>query len=169
MTDFAGPRGIRDHFDFLEERGFVRIHELTDGETVSLDGVEVRPFRLHESYVYAFELIGGGKRLLVAMDELHDWEPPPEVRGVDLAILPMGLCEVDPFTGERKIHPQHPVLRFEATFEQTLAIVDRLQAKRVVLSHVEEVCGLGHDDLTRLAADVGRNITFAFDTMVIPV
>ena len=169
VSDFAGPRGIRDHFDFLEERGFVRIHELRDGETVSLDGVEVRPFRRHESYVYASELTGGGKRLLVAMDELHDWEPPPEVRDVDLAILPMGLCEVDPFTGERKIHPEHPVLRFEATFEQTLAIVDRLRAKRVVLSHVEEVCGLGHDDLTRLAADVGRNITFAFDTMVVPV
>ena len=168
-VDFSGSRGIREHFDYLEERGFVRVHELRDGETVRLGDVEIRPFRLHEEYVYAFELSGNGKRLLVAMDELHDWEPPPEVRGVDLAVLPMGLNELDPFTGERRIHADHPVLRFEATFEQTLAIVDALEAKSVVLSHIEEVDGLGHDDLTRLAALVGRAIVFAHDTMVVAV
>ena len=169
VLDFSDHRGIREHFDFLESRGFVRVHELRDGETVRLGEVEIRPFRLHEDYVYAFELTGGGKRLLVAMDELHDWEPPPELRGADLAVLPMGLHELDPFTGERRIHEDHPVLRFEATFEQTLGIVDALEAKRVVLSHIEEVDGLGHDDLERLAARVGRNITIAYDTMVVEV
>lgn len=169
VVDFSGPRGIRTHFDFLEERGFVRVHELRDEETVELDGVQIRPFRLHEDYVYGFELRGGGKRLLVAMDELHDWSPPPEVRGADLAVLPMGLVERDPFTGERRIHEEHPVLRFEATFEQTLEIVDALEAKRVVLAHVEEVGRLGHDDLTRLAERVGRGITFGYDTMIVEV
>jgi phosphoribosyl 1,2-cyclic phosphate phosphodiesterase len=103
------------------------------------------------------------------MDELHGWTPPPELRGVDLAVLPMGVCELDPFTGERRIHERHPVLSFEATFEQTLAIVDALEAERVVLSHVEEVDGLGFDDLKRLEAQVGRNITFGWDTMQVAV
>lgn len=161
--------GLQEHLGYLQERGFVRVHELRDGETVEIGGITIRPFRLHEDYVYAFELSGGGKRLLVAMDELHGWTPPPELRGADLAILPMGLTEVDPFSGERKIHEDHPVLRFEATFEQTLGVVDALAAKRVVLSHVEEVDGLGHDDLTRLASRVGREITFAHDTMTIEV
>ncbi len=168
-TDFDTRLGLREHFDFLERRDFVRVRRLRDGETVQLGGVEIRPFRLHESYVYAFELTGGGKRVLVALDELHDWEPPAEVRGVDLAVLPMGLCEHDPFTGERRIHEEHPVLRHEATFEQTLRIVDALGAGRVVLGHVEEVDGLGHDDLLRLAAQVGREITFAWDTMLVEV
>jgi phosphoribosyl 1,2-cyclic phosphate phosphodiesterase len=158
---------IRPHFDFLEGHDWVRVHELADGETIELSGVAIRPFRLREDYVYGFELTGGGKRLLVAMDELHGWEPPAELHGVDLAILPAGLHEHDPFTGERRIHERHPVLRVEATFEQTLAMVDALGAQRVVLSHIEEVDGLGHDDLTRLAAEVGRQITFAYDTMVI--
>jgi phosphoribosyl 1,2-cyclic phosphate phosphodiesterase len=161
--------GIRPHFDFLEERGWVRVHELRDGDTVELGGVRIRPFRLHEDYVYAFELTDGSKRLLVAMDELHDWEPPPELRGADLAVLPAGLHEHDPFTGERRIHRDHPVLGHEATFQQTLGIVDALAAKRVVLSHVEEIDGLDHDDLARLAAEVGRGITFAYDTMVVEV
>jgi phosphoribosyl 1,2-cyclic phosphate phosphodiesterase len=168
-ADFSERLGHREHFDFLESRGWVRLHELRDGDTVELGGVEIRPFRLHEDYVYAFELRGGGKRLLVAMDELHGWTPPPELRGVDLAVLPMGVCEHDPFTGERRIHERHPVLSFEATFEQTLATVDALEAERVVLSHVEEVDGLGYDDLKRLEAQVGRGIVFGWDTMVVDV
>jgi len=164
-ADFAARLGHREHFEFLESRGWVRLHELRDGETVELGGVEIRPFRVREDYVYAFELRGAGKRLLVAMDELNGWTPPPEVRGVDLAVLPMGVCEHDPFTGERRIHEDHPVLRFEATFEETLGIVDELGAERVVLSHVEEIDGLGYGDLQRLASEVGRGITFAWDTM----
>ena len=81
----------------------------------------------------------------------------------------MGICEHDPFTGERRIHPDHPVLRAEATFAETLAIVDALAAERVVLSHVEEIDGLGFDDLRRLEAEVGRGITFAWDTMTVDV
>jgi phosphoribosyl 1,2-cyclic phosphate phosphodiesterase len=167
--DFSVRLGHREHLDFLESRGWVRLHELRDGASIELGGVEIRPFRLHEDYVYAFELRGHGKRLLVAMDELHDWTPPPELRGVDLAVLPMGVCEHDPFTGERRIHADHPVLRFEATFEQTLGIVDALGAGRVVLGHVEEVDGLGFDDLRRLEGQVGREITFAWDTMLVDV
>ena len=168
-ADFDVRLGAREHFEFLESRGFVRLRELRDGETVELGGVTIRPFRLHEDYVYAFELSGGGKRLLLAMDELHDWVPPAQLRGVDLAVLPMGLSEHDPFTGERRIHESHPVLRFEATFEQTLGIVDALAARRVVLGHVEEVDGLGFDDLKRLEAEIGRNVTFAWDTMLVDV
>jgi phosphoribosyl 1,2-cyclic phosphate phosphodiesterase len=168
-ADFDVRLGAREHFEFLESRGFVRLCELRDGETVELGDVTIRPFRLHEDYVYAFELSGGGKRLLLAMDELHDWVPPADLRGVDLAVLPMGLSEHDPFTGERRIHESHPVLRFEATFEQTLGIVDALGARRVVLGHVEEVDGLGFDDLKRLEAEIGRNVTFAWDTMLVDV
>ena len=84
------------------------------------------------------------------MDELNGWSPPPEVTGCDLAVLPMGICEFDLFTGERLIHEEHPVLRFEATFEETLGIVAALDAVRVVLSHVEEMDCISYDDLLRV-------------------
>ena len=112
------------------------------------------------------------KRLLVAMDELNGWSPPAEVQGCDLAVLPMGICEFDLFTGERLIHEEHPVLRFEATFEETLGIVAALDAKRVVLSHVEEMDCISYDELLlveqRLQAE-GRNIGFAWDGLTIDV
>jgi phosphoribosyl 1,2-cyclic phosphate phosphodiesterase len=106
------------------------------------------------------------------MDELYGWSPPDELRGVDVAVLPMGICEHDPFTGERRIHPDHPVLRFEATFPETIEVARRLEAGRVYLTHVEEMDGLGYDDLRRLeqklAAD-GVEVTFAWDGLVVDV
>lgn len=171
-ADFRVRLGAMAHLEFMESRGYLRIRELADGETVELGGVTVRPFRLAEDYVYAFELSGHGRRLLVAMDELNGWTPPAELAGCDLAVLPMGICEHDPLTGERRIHPEHPILRFEATFVETLAIVDALDAGRVVLGHVEEIDGLTFDDLVRLQEELrtdGRPVTFAFDGLVVEV
>ena len=84
------------------------------------------------------------------MDELNGWSPPAEVKGCDLAVLPMGICEFDLFTGERLIHEEHPVLRFEATFEETLGIVAALDAGRVVLSHVEEMDCISYAELLQV-------------------
>ncbi len=168
-ADFRTYLGGMAHLEFMQLRGWVRVHELADGESVLIDDVEIRPFRLAEDYVYAFELVLQDRRLLIAMDELNGWMPPPEVRGVDLAVLPMGICEFDPFTGERRIHPEHPVLRYEATFEETRTIVESLGAGHVVLTHVEEIDGLTHDDLQRLAADYGANVTFAWDGYTVAV
>jgi phosphoribosyl 1,2-cyclic phosphate phosphodiesterase len=81
----------------------------------------------------------------------------------------MGICEFDLFTGDRRIHPEHPVLIYEATFEETRAIVKALGAEHVVLSHVEEIDGLSHDDLLRVAPDYGANVTFAWDGLVVEV
>jgi phosphoribosyl 1,2-cyclic phosphate phosphodiesterase len=162
-ADFRRYLGGMEHLEFMQQRGWIRIRELRDGESVLVGDVEIRPFRLAEDYVYAFELVERGRRLLLAMDELNGWVPPEEVRGADLAVIPMGICEYHPFTGERRLHEDHPVLRFEATFLETLDIVDRLAAKRTVLSHVEEVDELGYDDLLRLPGVLGRDLTFAHD------
>ena len=168
-ADFRTRLGGWEHLEFMASRGWIEIVELADGETVELDPWTIRPLRLAEDYVYAFLVEGEEKRLLVAPDELNGWEPPEEARGVDLAVIPMGVCEFDPFTRERRIPVEHPVLRFEATLDETLVIVDALAARRVVLSHVEELDGLTYDDLLRLEPLVGRRITFAYDGLVVEV
>ena len=168
-ADFRERLGGWEHFEFMASRDYVEVIELADGEIVSSGPWTIRPFRLAEDYVYAFAVEGEGKRLLVAPDELKGWVPPEEVRGFDLAVVPMGICEFDPFTGERRISAQHPVLRFEATFDETLRIVDQLAAERVLLSHVEEIDGLTYDDLLRLERRLDRPITFAYDTLVVDV
>lgn len=171
-VDFRERLGNWEHFEFMESRGWVRVIELADGQTVELSGTAIRPFRVAEDYVYAFELTSGRRRLLVAPDELNGWAPPPEVRGCDVAVIPMGICEFDVFTGERRIHPGHPVLRYEATFAETLAIVDALDAGLTILSHVEEMDGLTIDELHRLEQRLraeGREVSFAYDGMTVAV
>ena len=167
-ADFRTRLGSFAHLEFMERAlGVVRVHELTDGETVNLDGLSVRPLRLEERYVYAFELTAGGQRALVVMDELLGWDPPPDVRGADLAILPMGICELDPRTGERRIPAEHPILAVEATYPQTLEVAARLGAGRTILTHIEEMDGLSHDDLQELGA--GTGVEFAWDTLIVEI
>lgn len=172
-ADFRRWLGGHEHLAFLERLGVVRVHELLDGDEIRLDGTVVRPFRLAEDYVYGFVLGEGGARALVVMDELHGWSPPPDLGRLDVAVLPMGVCEHDPFTGERRMHPAHPMLRTEATLAETLDVVRALDADRVLLAHVEEPDGLGYDDLLRLerllADRDGLEVTFAYDGLVVDV
>ena len=164
--------GTWDHLAFLERQGLVRMIELADGEQVTLKGFRICPFRLAEAYVYAFLFEGEGQRVVIAPDELRGWEPPDALVGIDLAVIPMGIVEHDPFSGERRIPAEHPVLRGEATFAQTLAIVRKLKARRVVMTHIEEPDALSHDDLQVLARDLcdqEYDVAFAYDTLLLEV
>lgn len=160
------------HLEFLRDRGWIRIHELVDGETVAIGTTRIRPFRLAQSYVYGFDLDESGRRLLVVMDELKEWLPSDDERGCQLAVLPMGICEHHPLTGERLIHEEHPILRYEATFAETLEIVDALGADQVVLHHIEEFDQLTYEDLLLVETEqraLGRAITFAWDGLQVEV
>lgn len=71
-------------------------HVLPEGATVLLGGFAIRPSRLAAGRMNAFELAEGARRLLLAIEALEAWRPPPDDRGADLAVLPMGTCEFDP-------------------------------------------------------------------------
>jgi len=106
------------------------------------------------------------------MDEIDGWEPPEEAKGCDLAVVPKGLADIHPFTGERLIPEEHPALAEEATFAETLEIVKKLGAQRVVITHIEESDGLSHHHLAQIAEKFqreGLNLTFAFDTQIVEV
>ncbi len=170
--DFREHLGMWDHLNYLAGLKLVRLNELSDGDKVTIDQVDIYPFRLAEDYVYAFLVTQNDKRVLIVPDETTGWTPPPEVQGVDLAILPMGLTEFNPFTDERIIPQDHPVLKTEITFQQTLEIVQQLNASRVILSHIEEPMGLSYDNGQQLATQLqhqGLNITFAYDSMQVEV
>ena len=170
--DFRHWMGYFECLTFFEKQGLVWVVELSDGDTVHVDGVRISPFRLAEDYVYAFLVEAHGTRALLAPDELLDWDPPATLQNLDLAVLPMGVVEFDPFTGERRIPAAHPILNSEATYRQTLDMAAKLRPKRVVLTHIEEPDGLSLDDLRLLEARQsigGMQITFAYDTMVLDV
>jgi len=164
--------GIWEHLLYLQKFGVIRVIEMKDGDTVTLNGVTIRPFRVAQDYVYAFLFEENDKRVLIAPDELYAWQPPAGVQGVDLAVIPMGLSKFHPLPRERLAPDDHPVFRSEATFEQTMEIVDRLKAARVIMTHIEDPDLMGYDECLQLEARLhgqGYNISFAYDTLVVEV
>lgn len=163
--------GVLVPMHFKQKMGYVDVRVFT--EPIELEGWRVSTFAVHEEYVSAFlfEEMEGARRALICMDELYGWTPPSHVRGVDLLVLPKGLDDVHPFTGERVIPEDHPVLRSEATFLQTLEMVDAIQPAATVFMHIEEIDPLTPPEYVELAAmierDRGWNVTFAWDGLVV--
>jgi phosphoribosyl 1,2-cyclic phosphate phosphodiesterase len=160
-ADFERWLGLAEHFAFMQEvQGTVEVRVVPDDAPIELpDGVRVNPIRLAEDYVFAFLFERDDARVLIAPDELNGWQPDG-LGPIDLAVLPLGIFELDPFTGARGIHAEHPVLAHEATYPETLEIVRALGARRTVLSHVEHSDGLTHDDLVRLGERDGWEPAF---------
>ncbi|WP_058305947.1 MBL fold metallo-hydrolase [Gracilibacillus massiliensis] len=170
--DFATYIGTDKHLTHLERQGYARVVQLQDDDRISVEEVTIQPIRLAEEYVYAYLLDNGSKKVLIAMDELNNWQPSEQLKNIDIAILPTGVFEYHPISGERKIQADHPVLEEEATFEETIHIIDQLKAKKVILTHIEEAAQLGYLDLKEIATyynNKGYNLEFAYDTYKINV
>ncbi len=170
--DFKTFLGSSDHLNFFESQGYANINQLKDGESLFLNNTKIFPFRLAEDYVYAFIIENDNKKVLIATDELNNWKPHKVVIGVDLAILPVGIFEFHPLNGERLLPEDHPVFKEEATFTETLEIVKALNAKHVILTHIEEVNGLSFNEFKELEKKLkssGINVEFAYDTQLVNV
>ena len=164
-ADFEANYGLADQFRFMERQGSVSIRLVPDGEPFELGGTTVTAIPLGAENTHAFLFEGDGKRILVAMDETHRWTPP-DLGSLDLAVIPLGVFEHHPFTGERMIpeefcEPPVHKTRYATALEQARA----LGAKRTILSHVEEMERLSHDDLTRLGEQDGWEP--AYDGMLV--
>ncbi len=175
--DFTVRLGLAENFAYLQSKGLVDVR-LFD-HPIDLGGWRITARPVAEAYVYLFlfeeieverDLPGKrGRRVLVCMDELFGWTPPADLIGVDLAVLPKGLNEFHPITGERVIPTDHPVLQHEATFRQTLEMAETLQAKRLIFTHIEEPDQDSPPMLAQVAATLqserGWDVTFAYDTL----
>jgi phosphoribosyl 1,2-cyclic phosphate phosphodiesterase len=163
-ADFEVNYGLADQFRFMEKQGTVKVVPVAENEPFEIGGARVTAVPLAAENAHAFLFERGGKRVLVAMDETHGWAPP-ELGPLDLAVLPVGVFELHPFTGERLIPEEFckpPVKK--TRYAQALEMVGTLAPRRAVLSHVEEMDRLSHDELVRLGAADGWEP--AFDGLV---
>jgi phosphoribosyl 1,2-cyclic phosphate phosphodiesterase len=157
--------GTGDHLEFLKDKGYINIHKIKDGNSVSFNDAEVTPFRLAEDYAYGFLVQDIENKILIIPDELSNWEPDNRFEGLDLAILPIGVLEYHPLTRERFVDANHPVLKEECTFAETIEIIKKLNPKKTLLTHIN---GFSFDDLKTLESRLkleGLNIEIAYDTL----
>jgi phosphoribosyl 1,2-cyclic phosphate phosphodiesterase len=163
--DFEANYGLADQFRFMERQGTVKVVQVAEREPFEVGGYLVTPVPLAAENAHAFLFEGDGERVLVAMDETHGWTPP-DLGQLDVAVLPVGVFEHHPYTGERLIPEEFckpPVKK--TRYAQALEMARVLGARRTVLSHVEEMDRLSHDELVRLGDADGWEP--AYDGMVI--
>ena len=165
-------RDIRSQYgrllDFYQESGFVRLMVFQDKVQIRDVGITAIPIDRGSqlAFVYVFEK--SGRRVVYAPCDI---KPFPEHRGEvqkpDLLIIQPGIFENGLKHGFR--YPAQHISRTTLyTFEQTLELAARLQAKRVVFVHLEEYWNRSYDDYRALEAKNPR-ICFAYDGMRLTV
>jgi phosphoribosyl 1,2-cyclic phosphate phosphodiesterase len=154
--------------DFYQESGFIRL-ELFRGKTqiedVAITAIPVdRGSQL--SFVYVFQKLG--RKVVYAPCDIKPFpEHRNEVQQADLLIIQPGIFEKGLKHGFR--YPADHISRKTLyTFEQTMQLATRLQAKRVLFVHLEEYWNRSYDDYRALESKY-QGICFAYDGMQLSV
>jgi len=165
-------RNIRSQYgpvlDFYRDSGFLRL-------TLFQDAVEVKDTRITAiavdrgsqlGFVYVFER--SGRRVVYAPCDIKPFpEHREELRQPDLLVIQPGIFEQGLKHGFS--YPAGHISRTTLyTFEETLALAARLEARRVLFVHLEEYWNRSYDDYLALETADGR-MRFAWDGMQLTV
>jgi phosphoribosyl 1,2-cyclic phosphate phosphodiesterase len=167
-----GIRNIQSQYgpliDFYRKSGFIRL-ELFQNEFCIKD-MKITAIPVDRgsqmSFVYVFEK--SGHRVVYAPCDIKPFpEHRYEVQKADLLIIQPGIFEGGLKHGFT-YPPEHISRTTLYTFEQTMDLAARLQAKMVILVHLEEYWNRSYDDYRALESD-NPMIRFAYDGMHLTV
>ncbi|MFC1925725.1 MBL fold metallo-hydrolase [Chloroflexota bacterium] len=165
-------REIRSQYDpvidFYRESGFVRVLPFKD--EIEINDVRITAIPVDRgsqlSFIYVFEK--AGRKVIYAPCDIKPFpEHRDEVQKADLLVIQPGIFE------ERLKHnfryPSDHVSRTTLyTFEQTLEMAVRIQAKKVLFVHLEEYWNRSYDDYLSMESN-DRIFRFACDGMKLTV
>lgn len=172
QKDMKRHLGTWTHLDYMQSLGVVELNIIAPGDSVEIDGYVITPEPLAHEYVFAYTVEHDGKRVWIAMDELHRWEPRAEHQEFDAAFLPSGVCEFHPLTGERRLQADDSVLGTEMRYERTLEVIREMAPKQAILIHLDEPDGITYDDALALSSQYkaqGLPITLSWDGLIVDV
>ena len=165
-------REIRSQYgpliDFYSESGFLQTKLFQ--EKVQIGNVCITAIPVDRgsqcSFVYVFEK--SGRKVVYAPCDIKPFpEHRSEVQQADLLIIQPGIFEEGLKHGFR--YPAEHISRTTLyTFEQTMDLATRVQAKRVLFVHMEEYWNRSYDDYCALESNNHR-IRFSYDGMQLTV
>ena len=153
---------------FYEKSGFLRCEPFDREIVIGQVKVTALPVDRGDqtAYVYVFEK--NGCKVVYAPCDIKPFpENDPAVQHPDVLFIQPGLFE----TGLRHgyVYPEDHISRTTLyTFEQTVALSRRIQAKQVVFIHLEEYWHRSFTDYRALEADFD-NMAFAWDGMTLTI
>ena len=168
----VGLRKLRSQYgsllDFYRESGFVRLKLFQD--KIQIGNVRITAIPIDRgsklTFVYVFER--SGRKVVYAPCDIKPLpEHGNEIQQADLLIIQPGIFEEGLKHGFR--YPAEHISRTTLyTFEQTMQLATRLQAKRVLFVHLEEYWNRSYDDYCALESKDQRT-RFAYDGMQLTV
>jgi phosphoribosyl 1,2-cyclic phosphate phosphodiesterase len=165
-------REIRSQYgpllDFYQESGFVRLMLFQD--RVEIGDVRITAISVDRgrqmAFVYVFEK--SGRKVVYAPCDIKPFpEHRKEVQQADLLIIQPGIFEKGLKHGFKYL-AEHISRTTLYTFEQTLDLAKRLQAKKVLFVHLEEYWNRSYDDYRALESK-NKAVRFAYDGMQVTV
>jgi len=150
--------------DFYIDAGFIWLETFRDRIAVGDVNITAVPVARGSqlAFVYVFE--AHGKKAVYAPCDIKPFpEERSDVRDADLLMIQPGIFEGGLRHGFR--YPADHVSRTTLyTFEETLALAGRIEAKMTVFTHLEEYWHRSYDDYREIEAKHKR-IRFAYDGM----
>jgi len=167
--DFRRRLGLEEHFQFFEKMGIAKIHELAEGEAVKLGDATVKAFRMTQPGLASYLVQQSGKRVVLALDEIKDWNPGSELLEPDVLVLETGWFEYDK-QGERIIPTWHWIRQSEASFEETLELIQKINPRLAIATHIEELNGRSYADYLELEKKHrSYQLRFAYDGLRVSI
>lgn len=161
--DFRKWHGLEDNFEYFERVGIARIHEVREGDAFQIDGSIVRPFKMAQPGLTAYILEREHRKLVFAVDDTKDWKPGAEFSNPDLLVLETGWFERDP-EGRVIVPAGHPIRTEEASFDETQRIIDQINPRKAVLTHIEQLWARSYTDYVELEKKhYNQKLQFAYD------
>ncbi len=140
-------------FEFYENQGYCKVNCIDSN--IIFDNISVKRIKLINNFAYAFLIEEGNKKVIFC--PCHSMYLPimKELYNVDLIIMGLGYmnCREDDVTNFHR---------------DNLRIINSLNPKKVVFTHIEEDDGLSFDDYRKLEKNYS-NFTFAYDGMYIDI
>ena len=165
-------RGIRSQYgslrDFYQDSGFIRLQVFKD--SIEVGGVELTAIPVDRgrqtSFVYVFEK--AGRKVVYAPCDIKPFpEHRDEVQQANLLIIQPGIFEKG-LKHRFRYPPDHISRTTLYTYEQTLDLAARIQAKRVLFIHLEEYWNRSYDDYRALESK-NKAVCFAYDGLRVSV
>ncbi|TMI07502.1 MBL fold metallo-hydrolase [Candidatus Bathyarchaeota archaeon] len=161
--DFRKMLGLEDHFQFFEKMGIVRIHEFGEDEAIKLGNTTVKAFRMTQPGLASYLFHWNGKRVVLALDEIKEWNPGSELLEPDVLVLETGWFEKDK-QGKQIIPVGHWIRKSEASFDETLELVQKVNPRLAIATHIEELNGRSYADYLELEKRFRKyRLRFAYD------
>lgn len=154
--------------DYYEKQGFIQCTPFRD--KIRIGKLHITAIAVNRgaqvSFIYVFER--ENRKVVYASCDIKPFpEERDEVQEADLLIIQPGIFE-DRLKHDFKYPDDHISRRTLYTFDQTIALSQRIGAVRILFVHLEEYWNRSHDEYVALEEKFD-NIRFAYDGMRVKV